>query len=144
MKRQSNGAGRDSKIKRTADVETKPNTRGLIPCTARTLASSSIDNNEPPSSPPVPGEIDPGIRQAVQRLQEAGIETCESCEGGPGHAYPEPTVAFYGTAEAGWRAIAVCIAFGLPVQSLRRVWDVLEANEPTGPHWEVTFRRRTL
>ena len=90
----------------------------------------------------MPGQIDPGIRQAVLRLQQHNIETCESCEGSPGHAYPEPTVAFYGTAEAGWRAMAVCLAYGLPVRSLRRVWDVLETNEPTGPHWEVTFWRR--
>lgn len=86
--------------------------------------------------------IDPGIRKAVEVLQGAQIETFESCEGSTGHAYPEPTVAFYGTLEAGWRAVAVCIAHGLPVLSLRRVWDLLDGNEPTGPHWEVTFRRR--
>ena len=84
------------------------------------------------------------IRLAVQRLQEHQIETCESCEGGPDHAYPEPTVAFYGTPEAGWRAVAVCLSYGLPVRSLRRVWDIVEANEPTGPHWEITFRQRMI
>jgi hypothetical protein len=89
---------------------------------------------------PVPGVIDPGIRQAVERLQEHGIETFESCQGGPGHAYPEPTVRFHGTPEAGWRAVGICLAYGLPILSLRRVWDILDANEPTGPHWEITFR----
>ena len=34
------------------------------------------------------------------------------------------------------------IAYGLPILSLRRVWYVLDANEPTGPHWELTFRER--
>jgi hypothetical protein len=24
----------------------------------------------------------------------------------------------------------------------RRVWDVLDTNEPTGPHWEITFKER--
>lgn len=92
----------------------------------------------------MPGKIDPGIRQAVKRLQEYNIETMESCEAGPGHAYPEPTVAFYETSEAGWRALAVCLAYGLPVLALRRVWEMLDGNEPTGPHWEITFRKRMI
>jgi hypothetical protein len=37
-------------------------------------------------------DLDPGIRQAVRILREAGVETFESCEGGERHAYPEPTV----------------------------------------------------
>ncbi len=97
---------------------------------------------EPEPSAPVAGRIDGGIRQAVERLQAHGIETFESCEGGAGHAYAEPTVAFHGTPEAGWRAVSVCLAYGLPVAALRRVWNVLDHNEPTGPHWELTFRER--
>lgn len=91
-------------------------------------------------SPPVPGRLDKGIRVAVERLQTCGIETCESCEGGPGHSYPEPTVVFYGTPEAGWRAVGICLAYRLPIMSLRRKWDVLDANEVTGPYWEIVFR----
>lgn len=127
---------------RTKDPVVRRNTRGLILHTARAAPATHDATGEPPAAPSVPGQIDPGIRQAVERLQAHDIETCESCEGGPGHAYPEPTVAFYGQPEAGWRAVAVCLAYGLPVRSLRRVWDVLEGNEPTGPHWEITFRRR--
>jgi hypothetical protein len=88
---------------------------------------------------PVPGQIDPGIRRAVKVLQEGGVETFESCEGGSGHAFPEPTVRFYGTPAAGPHALSVCMDNGLPVMALRRVW-YLENNEPTGPHWELTFR----
>src|ERR1700688_1896333 len=91
---------------------------------------------------PVPGRLDAGIEKAVRRLQACGIETFESCEGGAGHAYPEPTIRFHGTPAAGWRAIAVCLDYGLPVSELRRVWDVLNSGEPTGPHWEVVFRER--
>jgi hypothetical protein len=91
---------------------------------------------------PVPGRLDPGIRRAVKQLQSCGIETFESCEGGTGHAFPEPTIKFHGTPEAGWRAVAACLAYGLPILALRRVWHVLDANEPTGPHWEITFRQR--
>jgi hypothetical protein len=92
--------------------------------------------------PPVPGRLDRGIKKAVESLQACGIETFESCEGGAGHAYPEPTVRFHGTPEAGWRAVAACLAYGLPVLHLRRVWDMLDRNEPTGPHWEIVFRSR--
>jgi hypothetical protein len=93
-------------------------------------------------SPPVPGRLDPGIRTGVERLQASGIETFESCEGGPGHAYAEPTIRFRGTPEAGWRALAVCLAYGFPVLCLRRVWYVLDTNEPSGPDWEIVFRDR--
>jgi hypothetical protein len=92
--------------------------------------------------PPVPGKIDPGIRVAVECLRAAGIETFESCEGGAGHAYTEPTVRFHGAPEAGWRAVAVCLANGLPLMALRRVWYMLDVNEPSGPHWEVVFSRQ--
>jgi hypothetical protein len=129
-------------VGRTKDPLIRPSRRGLILHTARSVPSAPSQTSEPLSAPPVPGQIDPGIRQAVERLQACGIETFQSCEGGPGHSYPEPTVAFYGTPEAGWRAVAVCLAYGLPLMSLRRVWDVLDSNEPTGPHWEVTFRCR--
>lgn len=86
--------------------------------------------------------LDAGIRRAVQVLIDHEVETFESCEGGPGHSYPEPTVRFYGTPEAGWRALGICLAFGLPILALRRVWDVLDRNEPAGPFWEVVFREK--
>jgi len=135
-------------LQRTPDPETRPTSRKLLPLPLRPKATCSVCghtwNDQAPSCSPVPGKIDPGIRQAVQRLQEHHIETCESCEGGPGHAYPEPTVAFYGGPDEGWRALAVCLSAGLPVFSLCRRWIVLERNEPTGPHWELTFRTRMV
>src|SRR5690348_9250045 len=36
--------------------------------------------------------VDVGIRFAVRALHSAGIETGQSCEGGPGHAYHAPTI----------------------------------------------------
>ena len=88
------------------------------------------------------GKLDVGIKRAVDVLQANGVETFESCEGGPGHSYAEPTVRFYGNPGAGWRALAVCLDYGLPVSAVRRVWPVLDRNDPTGPYWEVVFRER--
>ena len=90
----------------------------------------------------VPGQLDPGIERAVKLLQEHGVETYESCEGGLGHSYPEPTVRFHGTPAAGWRALEVCFNFALPVSALRRVWLILDRHEPTGPTWEIVFSRK--
>ncbi len=91
---------------------------------------------------PVPGRIDRGVRDAVALLLRLGVETYESCEGGKGHAYPEPTIAFHGGPYAGWQALSICLAHGLPVSELRRVWVVENRNEPTGPKWQVVFSRR--
>lgn len=127
--------------RRTSDTEVEIISCKPIHRTARSAAAMTEDK-EPPSSPRDPGVIDAGIRQAVKRLQENGIETFESCEGGLGHAYPEPTVAFHGTPQAGWHALGVCLTYGLPIQSLRRVWHILDGDEPNGPYWETTFRKR--
>ncbi len=82
--------------------------------------------------------LDIGIADAVIALRAAGVETFESCEGGDGHAYPEPTVRFHGNQSEGFRALAAAMQSGLRVAALRRVWPVLDS-EPTGPWWELTF-----
>ena len=74
----------------------------------------------------------------VAVLVAAGVETFESCEGGQGHAYPEPTVRFHGYREEGPRALAAAMQAGLSVSVLRRVWDIIDG-ELTGPHWEMVF-----
>jgi hypothetical protein len=90
--------------------------------------------------------LDPGIAAYVEVLRLAGVETYESCQGGPdvarpdrGHAYPEPTIRFHGTQGAGWWALQVCLDHGLPVASLSRIWTI-EDREPHGPTWQLTFR----
>jgi len=84
--------------------------------------------------------LDPEIVPMVLALREAGVETFESCGGGKGHAYPEPTVRFHGDRSEGFRAFAAAVQHGLPVAELRRVWPINDG-EPTGPWWELTFRR---
>lgn len=82
--------------------------------------------------------LDPGIADAVAVLMRAGIETFESCEGGQGHAYAEPTVRFHGERAEGFRALTAALENGLKVTDLRRVWPVIDG-EPTGPWWEIVF-----
>lgn len=82
--------------------------------------------------------LDEGIRNAVRVLAEAGVETFESCQGGDGHAYAEPTIRFHGERSAGFRALAVALESGLKVTSLRRTWPVNDG-EPTGPCWEIVI-----
>jgi hypothetical protein len=82
--------------------------------------------------------LDTGIESAVLALRAGGVETFESCEGGQGHAYLEPTVRFHGNQAEGFRALGIAMHARLPVAGLRRVWPVLD-NEPTGPWWELTF-----
>jgi len=82
--------------------------------------------------------LDAGIRDIVVTLCLNGIETFESCEGGKGHSFPEPTVRFEGGASEGLRAMAIAIQNGLPVARLRRVWGIVDG-ALHGPWWEMTF-----
>ena len=85
--------------------------------------------------------LDPGIREVVAFLNAFGIETYESCEGGAGHCYPEPTVRFHGGPGEGFRAFGLLRQVDAPMYSLRRIWQILDG-EPTGPHWEIVFGER--
>lgn len=85
-------------------------------------------------SPP----LDRGIEKEVLTLIKAGIETFESCEGGVGHAYREPTIRFYGDRSEGFRALSIAMQNGLHVKSISRIWPIVEG-EPTGPWWEMIF-----
>lgn len=42
--------------------------------------------------------LDPGIKRWVEILNGQGVMTFESCEGGEGHSFPEPTIRFHGNA----------------------------------------------
>ena len=82
--------------------------------------------------------LDRWISYAVKVLRDGGIETYESCQGGPGHSYREPAVRFHGKQGEGFRALGVAQSYGLPVKDLRRFWSI-QGGEPTGPYWEITF-----
>ena len=104
--------------------------------TNRSNTPGDVEMREPLSDFEPP--LDAGIEPIVMALRDAGVETFESCEGGPGHSYPVPTVRFHGHREEGFRALALVMQRGICVTAVRRVWDVIEG-EPTGPHWEMVF-----
>ena len=82
--------------------------------------------------------LDEGIRRYVLILRAQGIETFESCQGGEGHSFTEPTVRFHGNQVEGYRAFAAAMNYGLPVSSLRRYYQVIDG-QLEGPSWEMTF-----
>lgn len=82
--------------------------------------------------------LDKGIRREVQVLIEGGIETFESCQGGKGHAFLEPTVRFHGNYTEGYKAVSIALNYGLKVSELRRRWNIQDG-ELVGPWWELTF-----
>lgn len=82
--------------------------------------------------------FDPGIAPYVGWLFLSGIETNQSCEGGKGYPYPEPTIEFDGNRFEGFRALCVALERGMPVKELRRFWSI-EEGEPCGPYWALTF-----
>ena len=71
-------------------------------------------------------------------LRDNGVETFESCQGGQGHPFPEPTVRFHGEAGEGMRALGIALQHGLRVTALRRYWSIIDG-EAVGPYWEMTF-----
>ncbi len=84
--------------------------------------------------------LDKGIKRFVEVLASERIETYESCEGGKGHSYPEPTICFYGQIGEGFRALAVAIENGLPVSELKQFWSI-EDKQPVGPSWALVFSK---
>ena|SRR5581483_7585190 len=87
--------------------------------------------------------VDDGIRREVLILAQHGIETFESCEGGPGHTFPEPTIRFCGSHAEGLKALWVALENGLRPATLRRYYSIRDG-EPVGPDWEMTFTKPEL
>jgi hypothetical protein len=82
--------------------------------------------------------LDRWMRYAVLVLHRGGIRTYESCQGGHGHAFPEPTVRFEGDREDAFRAVTLARSCGLPAHHLRQFWRLNEEGAES-PAWELTF-----
>jgi hypothetical protein len=84
--------------------------------------------------------LDRGIRFAVRVLHARGFETCQSCQGGKGHAYKEPTVDLVagGDDATGFGALAALRDHGLPVSELSIVWPIRNGH-PYEKLWRITF-----
>lgn len=82
--------------------------------------------------------LDSGILGFVLVLRSGDIDTFESCQGGAGHSFPEPTVKFHGNGWEGFKALAIAMTYRLPVLAVRLSWDVCDGM-PHGPWWEMTF-----
>lgn len=69
-----------------------------------------------------PEGLDPLIAPVVQILNEHGFKTFESCQGGEGHCYPEPTVRFFGAEFDLIRAYEICRHYGFNAHEVKRVY----------------------
>lgn len=87
-------------------------------------------------------QLDSGICFPVKVLHAYGIETCQSCEGGSGHSYPEPTVDLLGSPRErpGFAALHYLEAYGLEVASVSQVWNVAQGliHETV---WRIVFQK---
>lgn len=96
--------------------------------------------------------LDEGIRAAVEILNNHGFKTFESCQGGEGHCYAEPTVRFFGSDFDLIRAFEICQCYGLNVLEAKRIYrkeDVYKLNVtvnslPFGSAWSSPFNEITF
>lgn len=91
--------------------------------------------------------VDTEIRPVVKILNQHGFETFESCQGGDGHCYNEPTVRFFGNEFDLIRAYEICRCYGFNVYKAKRVFikeDIYIDNQsekamPFGIAWANPF-----
>lgn len=98
--------------------------------------------------------LDPGIVRVVRLLKEAGIETCQSCEGpegmmprlpfadglGDGHSYRCPTVD---VTYQPWAALDVANTYGIRVDRISEEFRI-EQGRPVGHCWRIEFNSKQL
>lgn len=94
--------------------------------------------------------LDPGIVRILRIFKEAGIETCQCCEGpegmlpagthGVGHSYRQPTIDIYGEP---WKALDVANTYAAQVDRIYEVFGVRDGR-PVEHFWRVEFNSRAL
>lgn len=88
-------------------------------------------------------KVDNGISKYVRILIEHGIETFESCKGGEGHSFAEPTIRFYGCKSEGFKALNIALVYRIPIWQINRYWSIID-DEPVGPQWEMILNKRRI
>jgi hypothetical protein len=99
-----------------------------------------------------PDTVDSLILPAVKILTDHGFKTFESCQGGEGHAFLEPTVRFEGDEFDLIRACEICRFYGLAVCEGRRIFRrtpiYRDDNTPNvrliGETWDKPFNEITF
>lgn len=100
----------------------------------------------------LPSGIDDLILPAVKILNIHGFKTFESCQGGDGHAFFEPTIRFEGSEFDLIRAYEICEIYQLPVFEIKRVYRktpvYVDDNRPSvrqiGETWDSPFNEITF
>jgi hypothetical protein len=90
--------------------------------------------------------LDAGIRFPVRVLHAHGFDTCQSCQGGKGHSYFEPTIdmAAGGKSDVeGIAALGPLVQYGLPVSTVGLIWNIDEGL-PYEKLWRITFSHHML
>jgi len=84
--------------------------------------------------------LDPGIRFAVKVLHAAGLETCQSCQGGDGHCYDRPSIDMVAGPDdaGGFAALAALAGYRLPVTQVSIVWNI-QNHLPYEKLWRIEF-----
>ena len=81
-------------------------------------------------------ELDPEIEPIVRLLNQHGVLTLESCQGGPGHSYGYPTVLFDGERDTARQVRKLAREHGLrPIRlHLKKILFY-----PIKPFWKLTL-----
>ena len=81
-------------------------------------------------------ELDPDIEPVVRLLNEHGVLTLESCQGGRGHAYGYPTVLFSGGRDTVSKVRELVEEHGLRPIRVRRKRRLFRQ---MAPFWQLTM-----
>ena len=84
-------------------------------------------------------DADPEIIPILKILNENGIDTFESCQGGIEHAFGKPTICFEGNYETAMKVMNLCKKFN--IDYFRKYYCYETDGTFRGPEWEIVFKK---
>ena len=115
-----------------------------IPTTAFINVYQNIDLETPKGIINI-SDADPEIIPILRILNENGIKTFESCQGGIEHAFGKPTIRFHGNYDTAMKVMNLCNQHNFSINYFRKyyVYESPYENiyEFKGPRWEVIFKK---